>query len=92
MIKLEHKEEVWFMRLNQPVNEFISYLIRKAHNSDMDIDKLISFIEKDINLDNLSSSQLKGYEDLKREIMSRRRSMDAQYSIYEEAIYDEESK
>lgn len=80
------------MRLNQPVDEFISYLIRKVHNSDMDIDKLISFIEKDINLDNLSSSQLRGYEDLKREIMSRRRSMDAQYSIYEEAIYDEESK
>lgn len=80
------------MRLNQPVDEFISYLIRKFHNSDMDIDKLISFIEKDINLDNLSSSQLKGYQDLKREIMSRRRSMDAQYSIYEEAIYNEESK
>lgn len=80
------------MRLNQPVDEFISYLIRKFHNSDMDIDKLISFIEKDINLDNLSSSQLRGYQDLKREIMSRRRSMDAQYSIYEEAIYDEEFK
>lgn len=92
MIKVEHKEEVQFMRLNQPVDEFISYLIRKFHNSDMDIDKLISFIEKDINLDNLSSSQLRGYQDLKREIMSRRRSMDAQYSIYEEAIYDEEFK